>query len=364
MGSAAGRRVRPMIVLGIETSCDETAAAVVEETSSGPRIRSNLVHSQLADHLPYGGVVPEIAARAHLDHLDGLVLRALAEAATSLAEIDGVGAAAGPGLIGGLIVGTMMAKGIAWAAGKPFIAVNHLEAHALSVRLNGAVAFPYLLLLVSGGHCQLLACAGVGRYTRLGTTLDDAAGEAFDKTAKLIGLGFPGGPAIARAAQGGDERRFALPRPLAGRPGCDFSFSGLKTAVRRITLSCDPLGPGDRADLAASVELAICDALCDRTANAIVWFRRDHPEGKSLVVAGGVAANARLRDRLADLARSAGLDFLAPPPALCTDNAAMIAWAGLERLRLGLIDGLDAAPRPRWPLDPVAPPRPGAGVKA
>ena len=353
-----------MIVLGIETSCDETAAAVVAEDSLGARIRSNLVHSQIADHAAYGGVVPEIAARAHLDHLDGLVSRALVVAATSLAEIDGVAAAAGPGLIGGLIVGTMTAKGIAWAAGKPFIAVNHLEAHALSVRLTDDVPFPYLLLLVSGGHCQLLACAGVGRYTRLGTTLDDAAGEAFDKTAKLIGLGYPGGPAIEQAARDGDERRFALPRPLAGRAGCDFSFSGLKTAVRRVAVERGPLHLRDQADLAASVELAICDALCDRTANAVAWFRRHHPEGRSLIVAGGVAANSRLRQRLAGLALSGGLDFLAPPPGLCTDNGAMIAWAGLERLRLGLVDGLDAAPRPRWPLDAGAPPRPGAGVKA
>jgi N6-L-threonylcarbamoyladenine synthase len=353
-----------MIVLGIETSCDETAAAVVAVGPSGPQIRSNLVHSQLSDHAPYGGVVPEIAARAHLDHLDGLVLRALAEAATSLIEIDGVAVAAGPGLIGGLIVGTMTAKGIAWAADKPFIAVNHLEAHALSVRLTDDVSFPYLLLLVSGGHCQLLACTGIGRYTRLGTTLDDAAGEAFDKTAKLIGLGYPGGPAIEQAARGGDERRFALPRPLAGRPGCDFSFSGLKTAVRRITCERGPLKDRERSDLAASVELAICEALCDRTINAIDWFLRDYPEGRSLIVAGGVAANARLRQRLAGLAYSAGLDFLAPPLGLCTDNAAMIAWAGLERLRLGLVDGLDTPPRPRWPLDAGARPRPGAGVKA
>jgi N6-L-threonylcarbamoyladenine synthase len=353
-----------MIVLGIETSCDETAAAVVSDGPSGPQIHANLVRSQLSDHAPYGGVVPEIAARAHLDHLDALVLRALAEAATKLADIDGIAAAAGPGLIGGLIVGTMTAKGTAWAAGKPFIAVNHLEAHALSIRLTDDVSLPYLLLLVSGGHCQLLACNGVGRYTRLGTTLDDAAGEAFDKTAKLIGLGYPGGPAIERAAQGGDECRFALPRPLAGRPGCDFSFSGLKTAVRRITIERGPLEPRDRMDLAASVELAICDALCDRTANAINWFRKAYPKGRSLVVAGGVAANARLRQGLADLARSAGLDFFAPPSELCTDNAAMIAWAGLERLRLGLVDGLDVAPRPRWPLDSHARPRPGAGVKA
>jgi N6-L-threonylcarbamoyladenine synthase len=217
---------------------------------------------------------------------------------------------------------------------------------------------------VSGGHCQLLCCRGVGNYRRLGTTLDDAAGEAFDKTAKLIGLGFPGGPAIERAALQGDELRFALPRPLIGRPGCDFSFSGLKTAVRRLVLDHAPLGARDEADLAASVELAICEALCDRTAHAIGWFREAHPEGWSLVAAGGVAANSRLRRRLAALAAEAGLDFVVPPPALCTDNAAMIAWAGLERLRLGLVDGLDTAPRPRWPLDAAAPPRPGAGVKA
>ncbi|MGH7046287.1 MAG: tRNA (adenosine(37)-N6)-threonylcarbamoyltransferase complex transferase subunit TsaD [Stellaceae bacterium] len=353
-----------MIVLGIETSCDETAAAVVADAPSGARIRSNLVHSQLAEHRPYGGIVPEIAARAHLDYLDGIVRRALAEAATSLANLDGIAAAVGPGLIGGLIVGIMLAKGIAWARAKPFIAVNHLEAHALSVRLTGDLAFPYLLLLVSGGHCQLLACLGIGRYVRLGTTLDDAVGEAFDKTAKLIGLGYPGGPAIERAGRGGDDRRFALPRPLLGRPGCDFSFSGLKTAVRRVVAEEGPLHPQNQADLAASVERAICEALADRTANAIAWFRRHHPAGTSLVVAGGVAANTRLRQRLKELAAARGLDFVAPPPALCTDNAAMIAWAGIERLRLGLVDGLDAAPRPRWPLDATAPQRPGAGVEA
>ncbi|HEY1260660.1 MAG TPA: tRNA (adenosine(37)-N6)-threonylcarbamoyltransferase complex transferase subunit TsaD [Stellaceae bacterium] len=353
-----------MIVLGIETSCDETAAAIVADMPSGPQIRSNLVYSQLAEHAPFGGVVPEIAARAHLESLDGLILRALAEAGTALAEIDGVAAAAGPGLIGGLVVGTMTAKGIAWAAQKPFLAVNHLEAHALSVRLIGEFSFPYLLLLVSGGHCQLLCCMGVGRYRRLGTTFDDAAGEAFDKAAKLIGLGFPGGPAIERAAAQGDPHRFPLPRPLAGRPGCDFSFSGLKTAVRRLVLDHDPPGARDRADLAASVELAICDALCERTAHAVAWFREVHPEGKTLVAAGGVAANTQLRRRLAELATEAGLDFVVPPASLCTDNAAMIAWAGIERLRQGLVDGLDAAPRPRWPLDPTAPKRPGAGVKA
>src|SRR6516162_4298807 len=307
-----------MIVLGIETSCDETAAAIVAATPQGPRILSNEVRTQFAEHAPFGGVVPEIAARAHLDHLDAVIERTLSEANVKLAETDGVAAAAGPGLIGGLIVGTMMAKGIAWGTGKPFIAVNHLEGHALTARLTHQVDFPYLLLLVSGGHCQLLVCAGVGRYTRLGTTLDDSAGEAFDKTAKLIGLGYPGGPAIERAACGGDAHRFVLPRPLKGRPGCDFSFSGLKTAVRQITAE-RRLDPHDRADLAASVECAICDALIDRTANAIGWFRREHPAGRTLVAAGGVASNGRLRQQLAAISESAGLRFVAPPPALCTD---------------------------------------------
>jgi N6-L-threonylcarbamoyladenine synthase len=353
-----------MIILGLETSCDETAAAVVQDVELAPRILSNLVRSQLAEHTPFGGVVPEIAARAHLDHLEPLVRRALAAANVDFAELDGVSAAAGPGLIGGLIVGTMMAKGIAWACGKPFIAVNHLEAHALSVRLTASVDFPYLLLLVSGGHCQLLACFGVGRFTRLGTTLDDAAGEAFDKAAKLIGLGYPGGPAIERAAQTGDAQRFRLPQPLVGRPGSDFSFSGLKSAVRRIACEYAPLDRQDQSDLAAAVEEAICNALCDRTTNAIAWFLGNCPHGRTLVAAGGVAANTRLRQRLADLAISAGLDFVSPPPAMCTDNAAMVAWAGVERLRLGLVDDLAVAPRPRWPLDTAAPLRLGAGAKA
>ena len=346
-----------LTVLGIETSCDETAVAVVGDHPR-PLIRANLIHSQLAEHAPYGGVVPEIAARAHLDHIAGLIGRALAEADTRVDQLDGVAAAAGPGLIGGLIVGSMAAKGIAWAARKPFIAVNHLEAHALAARLSRDVGFPYLLLLVSGGHTQLLVCAGIGRYRQLGASRDDAAGEAFDKTAQLLGLGYPGGPAIEAAARTGNPARFALPRPLKGREGCDFSFSGLKTAVRQIVADMDaragPLGPQDVADLAAATELAICDSVIDRTANAIAWFRRHHPAGTTLVAAGGVAANLRLRDRLAALAASAGLSFVAPPVALCTDNGAMIAWAGLERLRLGLVDGLDAAVHPRWPLDSAA----------
>jgi N6-L-threonylcarbamoyladenine synthase len=346
-----------LTVLGIETSCDETAVAVVCDTPR-PAIRANLIRSQIAEHAPYGGVVPEIAARAHLVHIEGLVRRAMAEAEIGFDGLDGIAAASGPGLIGGLIVGAMAAKGLAWAAGKSFVAVNHLEAHALAARLTPGVEFPYLLLLVSGGHTQLLACAGVDRYRQLGTSRDDAAGEAFDKTAKLLGLLYPGGPAIERAARDGDPRRFALPRPLKGRAGCEFSFSGLKTAVRHIVADMDaragPIGPQDVCDLAAAVEAAICDTLADRTANAIAWFRRDYPEGKALVAAGGVAANAMLRRRLAELAAAAGLDFVAAPPALCTDNGAMVAWAGLERLRLGLTDALDAPVRPRWPLDRAA----------
>ena len=354
-----------MLVLGIETSCDETAAALVSD--EGARIRANLVLSQLAEHRPYGGVVPEVAARAHLQHLDGLIAETLVAAGAGWDEIDAVAATAGPGLIGGIFVGVMEAKAIALARRIPFIAVNHLEGHALSVRLTEDVPFPFLLLLVSGGHCQLLIVEGVGHYRRLGTTIDDAAGEAFDKGAKLLGLGFPGGPAIERAAQSGDAARFSLPRPLKGRRGCDFSFSGLKTALRQQVAACsdaNALTPQDRADLAAALQNAIADCLVDRTGNAIALFRAAHPAGRTLVVAGGVAANAALRRRLAALAADQGLALIAPPPALCTDNGAMIAWAGLERLRLGLVDGLDFAPRPRWPLDPTAPRTIGAGVKA
>ena len=353
-GNVVCRHLHAMIVLGIETSCDDTAAAVVESGAAAPIIRSNLVQSQLAEHAPYGGVVPEIAARAHLDYIDGLIGRALAEAGLALSDIDGIAAAAGPGLIGGLIVGTMIAKGLAWAAAKPFLAVNHLEAHALTARLSGEVAFPYLLLLVSGGHTQLLVCADVGRYRELGATRDDAAGEAFDKIAKLLGLGYPGGPALERVAAVGNPDRFALPRPLQGRSGFDFSFSGLKTAARQAIAGLDRLEPQTVADLAAAVEMAICDCLIDRTANAVRWFRSHYPHGTSLVAAGGVAANRRLRGRLSALAEHAGLRFVAPPPSLCTDNAAMVAWAGIERLRLRLVDGFDAPVRPRWPLDDAA----------
>jgi tRNA N6-adenosine threonylcarbamoyltransferase len=354
-----------MKILGIETSCDETSAALV--CDEHPLIRSNVVFSQLAEHRPYGGIVPEIAARAHLDHLDAVIEAALREAGTGFAELDAVAATGGPGLIGGVIVGVMEAKAIALARKLPFIAVNHLEGHALSVRLVAKVQFPYLLLLVSGGHCQMLIVEGVGRYRRLGTTIDDAAGEAFDKGAKLLGLGYPGGPAIERAAREGDATRFPLPHPMKGRKGCDFSFSGLKTALRVTVerLAGDrALDGADAADLAASLQEAIIASLVDRAGNAIEIFQDMHPAARTLVVAGGVAANAELRRALEALANEAGLDFVAPPPSLCTDNGAMIGWAGIERLKLGLTDALDFAPRPRWPLDPAAAPARGAGVKA
>jgi len=350
-----------MRILGIETSCDETAAAVVDDRR---RRLADLVLSQTELHRPYGGIVPEIAARAHLDHLDVLVAQAMAEAGLGFRDLDGVAATAGPGLIGGLIVGVMTAKAIAFAHGLPFVAVNHLEGHALSARLSDDVAFPYLLLLVSGGHCQLQIVEGVGDYVRLGTTIDDAAGEAFDKAAKLMGLGYPGGPAIERAAAGGDPRRFALPRPMLGRPGCDFSFAGLKTAVRLAAEAQPVLDAPTVADLAASFQAAVADVLADRTRRAIAAFKARHPRGRALVVAGGVAANGAIRTRLSAMAAESGLTLVAPPPRLCTDNAAMIAWAGLERLRLSLSDGLDFAARPRWPLDPDAPKAIGAGVKA
>jgi N6-L-threonylcarbamoyladenine synthase len=351
-----------MIVLGIETSCDETAAAVV---SADRRVLAHAVLSQIAEHRPFGGIVPEVAARAHLQHLDELIRRAMKDAGVGFGDLAGVAATAGPGLIGGVLVGVMTGKAIAAARHLPFIAVNHLEGHALTARLTDNVGFPFLLLLVSGGHCQVLAVEGVGRYRRLGTTVDDAAGEAFDKVAKMIGLGFPGGPAIEKAAATGRDR-FALPRPMKGKPGCDFSFSGLKTAVR-VAASALPPGPfsaEDTADLAASFQAAVVDAIVDRVGRACARFARDYPQGRTLVVSGGVAANTALRAGLKAVAAKAGFDFVAPPLALCTDNAAMIAWAGIERLRLGLTDPLDFKARPRWPLDPTAPPATGAGVKA
>lgn len=341
-----------MRVLGIETSCDETAVAVIEApagTQPVGKILSNTVYSQLTEHRRFGGVVPEIAARAHLERIDGLVAQALDEAGLGLPDLDGIAATGGPGLIGGVMVGVMTAKALAFAHDKPFIAVNHLEGHALSVRLTEPVAFPYLLLLVSGGHCQLLTVRGPGDFTRLGTTIDDAAGECFDKTAKLLGLGFPGGPAVEKAAHGGDPKRFALPRPMWRKPGCDFSFSGLKTAVRQ-TVEKLPAGDAQAvADLCASFQRTVGDVFADRCANALALA-----PSSTLVVAGGVAANVYLRGRLEDVAASHGAKLVAPPVRLCTDNGAMIAWAGAERLRLGQVDALDFRPRPRWPLDPAA----------
>ena len=355
-----------MRVLGIETSCDETAAAVVTDARA---VLSNVVHQQLADHQPFAGVVPEVAARAHLDQVDAVVARAMEQSGVGWDDLDAVAATAGPGLIGGVLVGVMTAKALAAARGLPFVAVNHLEAHALTARLTDDVAFPYLLLLVSGGHCQLLVVEDVGKYRRLGTTIDDAVGEAFDKTAKMLGLGYPGGPAVERTALSGDPTRFDLPRPLKGRAGCDFSFSGLKTRVR---MAIEALPPGDLiqqdiADLCASFQAAVADVLAERTGRAIETYQAEHlPAGQtgSLVVAGGVAANQAIRARLTNLAEDHGLAFAAPAPALCTDNGAMVAWAGVERFRLGLQDGLDFRPRPRWPLDPDAPKAVGAGVKA
>lgn len=350
-----------MIVLGIETSCDETAAAVV---SAEKRVLAEATLSQQVEHRPYGGIVPEVAARAHLDHLDRLIVGVMAEAKLAFSDLAGVAATGGPGLIGGVMVGVMTAKAIAAVSALPFLAVNHLEGHALSARLIADVDFPYLFLLVSGGHCQLLIVEGVGRYRRLGTTVDDALGEAFDKAAKILGLGYPGGPAIEARAARGTATRFALPRPMKGRAGCDFSFSGLKTAVGQTVARLGTLTDQDIADLAAAFQEAAAEVLEDRCANAVDIFRALYPRGDTLVIAGGVAANQTLRRRLKALAEARGLHLVAPPPALCTDNGAMIAWAGVERLRLGLVDGLDFAPRPRWPLDPTAPPALGAGVKA
>ena len=347
-----------MPVLGIETSCDETAAAVVDSDGT---ILSDIVLSQLDDHRPYGGVVPEIAARAHVEHLDTIITRAMSDASLGYADLNGIAATAGPGLIGGVMVGLMTGKAIAAAQKKPFIAVNHLEGHALTARLTHQAAFPYLLLLISGGHCQLLEVAGVGAYRRIGTTIDDAVGEAFDKTAKLLGLGFPGGPAVEAAALQGDPLAFALPRPLAGTETCDFSFSGLKTAVLHAVRDSAPLTDARRADMAASFQAAVADVLVDRTGRAMNQFAERHPNARSLVVAGGVAANQALRSRL-DLAAAAhDFTLLVPPIRLCTDNAVMIAWAGVERLRLGLTDDFAAPPRARWPLDAAAA---AAGAKA
>ena len=342
-------------ILGIETSCDETACAVLAPDGA---VLAEAVLSQ-QEHAAFGGVVPEIAARAHLLHLPGLVAETMRRAGATFAGLGGVAATSGPGLIGGLIVGAGFAKGVALAHDLPFVAVNHLEAHALTARLpglmTGGLAFPYLLLLVSGGHCQCVAVEGVGRYARLGGTIDDAVGEAFDKVGKLLGAGWPGGPAVERLAASGDPARFALPRPLLGRPGCDFSFSGLKTAVaqRVAAYPPGPLPARDAADLAAAFQRAVADVLADRADHAMAMFAASH-SARTLVVAGGVAANAALRTALKAVAGRHGFALVAPPLRLCGDNAVMVAWTGIERLRLGLADPLDHAPRPRWPLESLA----------
>ncbi|MBM3557339.1 MAG: tRNA (adenosine(37)-N6)-threonylcarbamoyltransferase complex transferase subunit TsaD [Alphaproteobacteria bacterium] len=340
-----------MIVLGLETSCDETAAAVVDDAR---RIRAEAVFGQEEVHRPWGGVVPELAARSHVERLDLLVARVLARAGLRPGEVGAIAATAGPGLIGGVMVGLTFAKAMAAVLGKPLVAVNHLEGHALTARLTNDLAFPYLLLLASGGHCQILLVEGVGRYRRLGTTIDDAVGECFDKSAKLLGLGYPGGPAIERAAASGNPQAFALPRPMLGRSGCDFSFSGLKTAVRQLVEGART-SPEFVADVAASLQAAIADVVADRLKNALDLAAEARPT--ALVAAGGVAANLALRMRLGTVADGAGLPPVVPPVRLCTDNAVMIAWAGVERLALGLADPLDIAPRARWPLDPKSEPR-------
>jgi len=341
------------LVLGIETSCDETAVAIVADDK---RVLANIVLSQ-TEHEITGGVVPEIAARAHLDHLDGLIEDAMRQADIGFKDLDAIAVTAGPGLIGGVLVGVMTAKAIAAVRDIPLIAVNHLEGHALTVRLTHEVAFPYLLLLVSGGHCQLLIVHGVGKYTRLGTTIDDAAGEAFDKTAKLLGLGYPGGPALERMAlQCADPahalKTFTFPKPLYGQEGCNFSFSGLKTAAKRLIDSMPQ--DASKPDFCFAFQETVAAILCDRTKNAIEKYLPLRAPSPALVVAGGVAANKRIRAELESLAQKNGLAFVAPPLKLCTDNAAMIAWAGMERLKLGLTDSPDFPVYARWPLDPDA----------
>ena len=343
-----------MIVLGIETTCDETAAAVVERNADGQgRILANVVLSQINEHAAFGGVVPEIAARAHVELLDSIIANAMSEAQLPFSALDGIAAAAGPGLIGGVIVGLTTAKAIALVHDKPLIAVNHLEAHALTARLTDGATFPYCLFLASGGHTQILGVRAVGDYLRIGGTVDDAIGEAFDKTAKLLGLGYPGGPLVEKEAARGDPERFMLPRPMAGRQDANFSLSGLKTALRLEAEKIAPLSDDDVADLCASFQQAVGEVVMDRLRNGLRIFREQIGAPTALVCAGGVAANQAIRKVLHRVAFEIGVSLVAPPPALCTDNGAMIAWAGAERLALGLTDSLDVAPRARWPLSDV-----------
>lgn len=346
-----------MIVLGIESSCDETAAAIVNDKKE---ILSETLLSQ-QEHKPYGGVVPEIAARSHLEHIDEIIEDCIEKSGIDIKDIDAIAATSGPGLIGGVVVGVMAAKALSLALNKPYIAVNHLEGHALAARQSNNVEFPYLLLLVSGGHCQILVVKGVGKYERLGTTIDDAAGEAFDKVAKMLNLGYPGGPMIEKMANKGNPNRFVLPRPMINSNDYNFSFSGLKTAVRKIiesysedgTIGHAMLNPQDTADLCASFQVAATDCLEKKLEKAVKYFKETYPEGKDVVVSGGVAANTYLRERLKNMTDRNGLIFAAPPLEYCTDNGVMIAWAGVERFKEGLTDKLNFKPRPRWPLDEI-----------
>jgi len=358
-----------MVVLGIETTCDETAAAVVERSDAGAgKILSSIVLSQVSEHAIFGGVVPEIAARAHVETLDHVIAQAMTEAGRGFDTIDAVAAAAGPGLIGGVIVGLTTAKAIALVHEIPLAAVNHLEAHALTARLTDGIAFPYCLFLASGGHTQIVAVRGVGDYVRLGTTVDDAIGEAFDKTAKLLGLDYPGGPQVEKEAAAGDAARFLLPRPMAGKPNADFSLSGLKTALRLEAERIAPISEQDVRDLCASFQQAVIDVIADRLRAGLKMFNERYGVPTALVAAGGVAANAAIRKAMQRIALEAGTTLVVPPAELCTDNGAMIAWAGAERLALGLADMLDAAPHARWALSevsrPAAPAGPAQGAPA
>ena len=359
--------MKTLTLLGIESSCDDTAAAVVRQGDGPAQILSSVVLGQNALHQPFGGIVPEIAARAHAERLDGCVAQALAEAGLALHQLDAIAVTAGPGLIGGVISGVMLAKGICAATGLPLIGVNHLAGHALTPRLTDCARFPYLMLLVSGGHCQFLLVHGPQEFTRLGGTIDDAPGEAFDKTARLLGLPQPGGPAVQAQAAQGDASRFALPRPLLDRPGCDMSFSGLKTAILRardgVVAEKSGLTRQDRADLCASFQAAVVDVLAEKTRRALQAYLADAPVAPLLAVAGGVAANTAIRAALQEVCAQADVAFLAPPLALCTDNAAMIAYDGIERFRLGQYDTMALAARPRWPLDQHSPSLLGSGKK-
>ncbi len=359
---------KTLTILGLESSCDDTAAAVVRHTpGAGAQILSSIVAGQTELHADFGGVVPELAARAHTEKLDHCVEAALEQASVDLKQIDAIAVTAGPGLIGGVLAGVMCAKGLAAATGLPLIGVNHLAGHALTPRLTDNLAFPYLVLLVSGGHCQFLIVNGPDSFRRLGGTIDDAPGEAFDKTAKLLGLPQPGGPAVEAEARTGDAGRFAFPRPLLDRPGCDLSFSGLKTALLRerdrLVAACGGLHLSDRADLCAGFQAAVADVLAEKSRRALSEYLSLEPDEPCFTVAGGVAANMSIRSLLETVSEDAGVRFVAPPLALCTDNAAMIAWAGIERLRLGLVDDMTLSARPRWPLDTTSPALLGSGKK-